>query len=137
MIHCLAARLFRRHVRKGAHDHAGHRAGVLMRIDGRRSPDWIGIHELRQAEVQDLHVPVASNHHVFGLQVAMDDARIVGGGERAGHLERHIDRIRGRQPAAGDARSQRFAIDELGGDEADAIRTADIVNREDVWMVER
>ena len=39
------------------------------------------VDQLRQAEVEDLHAPVRRDEHVVRLQVAMDDALLVRGGE--------------------------------------------------------
>src|SRR5256885_9945794 len=45
---------------------------------------------LREAEVEDLHEAVAGHEDVFRLQIAMDDAAAVGGGQTGGELEREL-----------------------------------------------
>ena len=45
----------------------------------------------REAEVEHLHVAVAAHHDVLGLDVAMDDAGGVRGGQRARHLPPDLD----------------------------------------------
>ena len=60
----------------------------------------------RQPEVENLHVPVAQQHDVLGLQIAMDDAAIVRGGETARDLHRDVGALaRGSGPCASRARS--------------------------------
>ncbi len=68
--------LLRRHVVGGAHDVAGAGHG--------------GGGEARHPEVHDLHLAVLLDEDVGGLDVAVDDARLVGMGETLQHL--HDDR---------------------------------------------
>jgi hypothetical protein len=67
----------------------------------------------------------------------MDDASGVGffqsGGDLDGRLERGLDF----QTSFPDFRPQRIAIDELTDDEMMAIELANLINRENVWMVQR
>ena len=48
---------------------------------------------LGQAEVEDLHPPVGGEEQVLGLEVAVDDALGVRGGEAASHLGRDLERL--------------------------------------------
>ncbi len=60
----------------------------------------------RQPEVQHLHVAVARNHNVFGLEIAMYDAGGVRRRERIGDLDGGIQGFPRRQTAPlEDARS--------------------------------
>ena len=133
-IHEQASRLLGRHV--------GHRAENLA-LQGLERAGDIRAHrgvvrdELGQAEVQDLHQPVAPDHHVLGLDVAMDDAERVGGLEPSRRLDHEIDGESRRQRAGAHARAKRLAVDEFGRDEVPPIRFADVINRDDVGMVER
>ena len=73
-------RLLGRHVGDGADD-----AAVLG--DGLRLPRGavalVGVvAQLREAEVEHLDPPVRGEHHVLGLEVAVEDALAVGGGDR-------------------------------------------------------
>jgi len=52
----------------------------------------------RHAEIEHFHVPVTANHHVLGLDVAMDDALFVSRTERAGDLQRDVEGIAQWQP---------------------------------------
>ena len=67
----------------------------------------------------------------------MHDARGVCGGERAGDLNRSIERIDQLDWRSADSFAQRLTIDELRGDEVSRIRLIDFVDRNDVGMIER
>ena len=47
--------------------------------------------ELGQAEVQHFHEAVGTDHHVFRLEVAVNDPGLVRGGERLGDLQRDVE----------------------------------------------
>ena len=91
---------------------------------------------LRQAEVEDLDDPIGAEEHVLGLQVAVDDAARVRGGETARDLLGHIERL-ARRP--GDPRSQclaqRRAGQEFGGNERHAVTRAGVIDGDNVRMV--
>ena len=86
MVGELASHLLRRHVAHGP-EHSSRicvarqrrRRGVLGRTSKRRLA--------RQAEVEDLDLAVAGQEQVVRLEVAMDDAFVVGGGQALGDLE--------------------------------------------------
>ena len=67
----------------------------------------------------------------------MDDALGVRLRQRVGDLRRVLQRVRERQPPAADPVGERRALDVLHGDEVDAVRLADVVDRDDVGMVQR
>jgi hypothetical protein len=125
-----AVGLLGRHVGGGPHQ----RAGRTVRTAG------VGVGERRQAagqaEVEDLHVAVGTDHDVFGLDVAVDDPRGVGGGQRPGHL--------GNQPryllhrgAAGDQRLEGRSLDEFHDEEGMPFVLAQRVDGADVRVVQR
>ena len=93
--------------------------------------------ELGQAEVQDLDPPVAGDEEVLGLEVAVDDALGVRGGEPPRDLDRVVERLAQRQRAARHALAQRLAFEQLGDHVRRAVVRADVVDGEDVRVVER
>ena len=54
-----------------------------------RRRGWRGA-ELGDAEVEDLDAPVGGDEEVLGLDVAVDDDLVMGGGEPAGDLQRGL-----------------------------------------------
>ena len=89
----LPLRLLRRHVGRGAEDHAAHRhrrRGDRRRIRQVRrvaaAAAGSRLQRLREPEVQHLHRAVGADLDVRGLQVAVDDALLVRGLERLGDL---------------------------------------------------
>ena len=75
------------------------------------------------------------DHDVLGLEVAVDDALFVRGGETLRHLLRDRDHARQRQrvAAAQDLR-QRLAFDERHRQVLDAVDLAEVVNADDVLV---
>jgi hypothetical protein len=135
VIHGAALGLLRRHVGRRADDHAGGGQPVGDGHGGRRAvvarPG-----QLREAEVDDLYVPVARDHDVRGLHIAVHDPDLVRAGERLGHVECELDRPWRRQWPAGHERAERFAPHELHDDESEAVDLADLVDDGDVRMLE-
>ena len=120
-----AAGLLGRHVGDGADCRA--RIGEPARRAG----------QLGEAEVEDLHLAVLGQHEVRRLDVAMDDAGVMGPRQPARHLQGDVDRLADGQRAAGDARPQRLAGVERHGDEqATVLGAVDVVDGADVRVVE-
>ena len=70
-----------------------------------------------QAEVGDLDLAAVRDQHVLGLDVAMDQAGLVGGGDGAGHLDDQIEGpFRTERTLAGDQVPQRATLDVLHDD---------------------
>ena len=102
MVDGQAAHLLGRHVA----ERPEHGAGVGLHVGDagflrRRRRDRLG-----ETEVEDLDVIVAPDHDVLGLQIAMDDAARVGGGDAA----RDLLRV-GRRRAAATADRSRGAFE--------------------------
>lgn len=82
--------------------------------------------DLGDAEIGELHPSVGHDQHVRGLHVAMDDAAVVGRGERGQHLAGHVGRLGERQrPATAQDLSQRRTLDQLHHQ----VRTVGILSR--------
>ena len=92
--------------------------------------------QLGDAEVEDLDPPVVRDEQVVGLQVAVDDALVVRGGEPLGDLARVVDGLARRQRAAVQAAAQRFAFEQLRDDVGRAVVDADVVDGQDVRVIE-
>ena len=94
----LAARLLRRHVGGGAEDEPGRGPGVgeggrLRQVPARPAARSVAAPGLRETEVEDLDLALRRQLHVRGLQVAVDDALLVGFFQGLGDLLREADRF--------------------------------------------
>ena len=128
--------LLGRHVAQRPQHHAGLRVGGTCRPAGlvvRRNH----LDPLREAEVQDLEMPVLVDEQVLGLQVPVDDALLVGGGEAPGNLDRVVDRLLRREGPRLEFLAQRFAFQKLHDGIGDAVLRPEVEDREDVRMRER
>ena len=136
-IHGQAGRLFGREVARRPHHHPRHRAERRRRVgvDGARAARF---DQLGDAEVEHLRAAVGRHHDVLGLDVAVDDARLMRGRKGAGD-------VRGdRQPlgdgavvAFGQSCAQRGAIEVLLDDVPRVAVDADVVHRGDMRMIQR
>ncbi len=102
--------------------HVGGRAGLRLapaRLFGQRG----------DAEVRDAHVAALVDHHVGGLEVAVEHALLVNRGESGAELPRDLDGLVRRQPTdALQERRQLLAAHELHRDEVLAARLAHVVD---------
>ena len=88
-----------------------------------------------QAEIGDAHASAAVEHDVCGLQVAMQQALLVRGGEARANLPRDFDSFVLREAAnAADERREILAIYIFHGDEWRIAGHADVENAADVGM---
>ena len=128
-----SAGLLRSHVRRGAENLAAssrggeHRALVVR----------VGFAHLGDTEIENLRVTAIRDEDIGGLDVAMNDARVVCGIERVRDLDAEGKQDVERQTAIGDSVSQRGALEVLHDDEGAAILLADIVNGADVGVIQR
>ena len=91
----------------------------------------------RKAEVEDLDSPVRGHEQVLGLQIAVDDALVVRGGEAIRDLRPQSGAsLRIGSGAAIQARAQRLAFEQLHDGERDAVLLSELVDGEDVGMRE-
>src|SRR5262245_44289373 len=92
MIRLLSAHLLRRHVTDRTHDHA--RIGDMFL--GRRVLVYVAKLlrvEFSKTEIEDLHPPVVRDEQVLRLQVTMDYAFEVSGGQPLGDMPRIINSL--------------------------------------------
>ena len=126
------AHLLRRHVGHGAGDDAGlgeNGRGPGLAVSGQR--------QLRQAEVEHLHLRARRQHDVVWLDVAVDDPLPVRFRKRGRDLADDGERGLEVERLALQPGGQRLALDVLHGDEAVPVRIADVIYGADVGMVER
>ena len=135
--------LLRRHVVHGPHHRPGSRErpgsdggdelrDFLSRFgSGRRGFD------LREAEIEDLHLSAVVDHDVGGLQVPVRDPLRVGGLERVGDLDpvveeqAHVERLPAHPLGEGGA------LDELHHDERPSLVLLDRIDGADAGVVQR
>jgi hypothetical protein len=137
MIGRLPVHLLRRHVADGAENYPDvgrkrHRRCVQSLVDGHR-----GKARLRQTEIENLHLTVARDEKILRLQISVDDACVVRGNETARDLNRILDRLPRREGSPAQSTAKRLAPQQLGHDVRPAIVSADVVDGENVWMIER
>src|SRR5262249_3777702 len=80
---------------------------------------WIGkggFRELSNPKVEHFHVPIRPKHDVLRLDVAMDNSRLVRGGERAGGLDGDVKSFTQLDRSTRQTLTQRLAFDQFAGD---------------------
>jgi hypothetical protein len=128
--------LLRRHVRHCPDDSPIARQRGRARAVFAVVTRWGGA-ELGDAEVEHLHAALAGQHDVGRLQVAVDDALLVGRRKRVGQCDADLAHLVGREAAGAHPRRQVFSLDQLHRDEAEATGLLDRVDRHDMGVVER
>ena len=108
-IDLFAARLLGRHVGRRPHHQSGPaHLHVRRRIGGLRHREV-----LRQPEVEDLRGPLRRDHHVLGLEIAMDESRGVCRRQSVRDARSDRQQFLERQRAARDHLAQGFAADQF------------------------
>src|SRR5262249_52851369 len=136
MIRLLSTHLLRRHVTDRAHNHAGISDPFLRGRVLVYAVKMLPV-EFSKTEIEDLHPPVVRDEQVLRLQVTMDDAFGMRGGQSLGDLPRVIDSLSRSDCALLYQLAQLFAFEQLSHDVGRAFMRADVVNREDVRVVKR
>jgi hypothetical protein len=94
------------------------------------------VERLGQPEVQHLDLPVGSQLHVVGLQVAVDDAALVRHLQRLGDLPGHLQGLVEAQASGRDPLAERRPLHELQDQRLDALQLLQPVDGSDVRVVE-
>ena len=81
----------------------------------------LGVRQLGEAEVEDLHPAVLRDEKVLRLQVPVDDPLLVRGGQAVRDLQRVVDRLARRQLPARERRPQRLSFQQLADDVGRAV----------------
>ena len=121
------------HVRHSAEEETVGRLGQPRDLRGLRV---VTATHLGESEVQNLDAAVRREHHVFGLEIPMDDAGVVRGREPLGNLETDIEEPLQRYTSPSHFVSQRRSVDELRHEIRRVLLDADVVNNEDVGVVQ-
>ena len=96
------------------------------------------LNRLCQTEVQHFHGPVVVAHFdVRRLQITVNHAVLVRGGQRIRDLARNREGFRKGERSPSDAIGQGRPFHELEDEGVHVIAVLDAVNRGDVWMIER
>ena len=114
--------LFGRHVGRRSQDIAGHRQRGLARL------------ALGQAEVHDVRLVAGVEHDVARLQIAVDDAVLVGVMERVGHSGTQLGRLVIGEFSAGQPVLKRQSLDQVGDDIDDVAFKPHLVHADDVGV---
>ena len=91
----------------------------------------------REAEVEDLDAPVVQQEEVLGLDVAVDDALVVRGGEALRHPRRVLGGLAHADRPLAQPRAHRLALEHLRHHEEPIALLAGVVDRDDVGVRER
>ena len=123
-------RLLGRHVRDGPDDPPV--LGDRLRLAGRAvALRRLVVAQLREAEVEHLDPAVGREHHVLGLEVAVQDPLPVGRRDRVRERDREGQEALEREPVLRDGLGERRSLDVLHRDEADALDILERVQDDD------
>src|SRR5690606_29287009 len=89
-----------------------------------------------EAEVEHARAIVGADHHVIGLEVAVDQAGVVGGREPATGEQVHAQDLGPRSRGAGGPVRERRAVDQLHRDEHRVADHPGVVDRGDVGVAD-
>src|SRR5262249_6007751 len=152
MINRFSLRLFWRHISDGSHHDAGlcpgHDRGLrFFETRARAAAGSLRLHQLCQTKIQNLGVAVGRYHDVFRLQIAVNDSSSVRLRQTVGDLREVLQQPLRFGSKSMDVTMERSAIDKLHGNVVNRRRSAffsdaalcfsDVVDRYDVWMVQR
>ncbi len=120
-------------------------ADLLGRHVGRRPELGAGVGqvcerrvvEAGETEIENLDLPIGRSDDILRLEIAMDDAPLVGRRQGLGHLRRRLDDVRDRKRATPQLFAECFAGDVLEGDEQVMIEFLQGVDRGDARMRQR
>jgi hypothetical protein len=97
----------------------------------------LGLPRLGEPEIEHLDPAFRRQHHVGGLEVAMDNALLVGGLQPLGDLERDLERLVDRHQASLQPLAQGFTDRQLHDQKALAVVLLEAVEGGDVLVAER
>src|ERR1700733_4502242 len=92
---------------------------------------------LCQPEVEDFHQSIRQYHKIFGLQIPVGNARFMRPSQALGNLRRNLNCLPNRQQASVQQLAQCLPLYQLHRDIVSGALLSALVNRNNVWMVER
>ncbi len=142
-VEIFAADLFGRHVGDGAERAAG--AGEMLfprtlrccGVGNGVGADGGGARNFCETEVENFGGTPLGDENVGGLDVAVNDSRVVSGVEGVGAVDADFEEEFDFQRVRGDEVLERSAVEKFHGDEGAAVVFADVVDGTDVGMVQR
>ena len=96
----------------------------------------VGLGQLRQPKVKNLHLPIRSQKNIRRFDVAVHDALGMGGGQRVRHLHRDVQQVVKVQSLTMDSLLQALAFELFHDDEGVPVVVLNVVDGADVGMVE-
>jgi nucleotidyltransferase/DNA polymerase involved in DNA repair len=85
--------------------------------------------------VKYLHDTIAAQHDVLGLDIAVNDTRLMSGAQGRCNLNRNPGNFANAELRIQHSLSQSLALDVLCGHEVDGVCLADLVDGDDVWVI--
>src|SRR5262249_53928180 len=95
-----------------------------------------GIDQLGKSEIDDLRVIAFRYQYIFRLDVAMQDAGVMGAGQGVGDSDGEVDGAADGRPLLARPFPKRGAVDKFGDQVLPAFDLSRVVHRQNVWMVE-
>ena len=96
----------------------------------------VGLRQFGEAEVENFYAAIFGDEQILGLEVAMDDAFFVGGGESVRDLHGVVESFAQGQRSAAQAVAQGLAFEQFGDDVGRAFVRADVEYGKDVGMIQ-
>ena len=93
--------------------------------------------QLGQPEVRQLRIAVLRDQDVLGFDIAVNDAGSMRGREPVGHADEHVDNLTRRPLLRLRPAPKRPAVDQFRDQVLPSIVLADVIHRENVWVIER
>jgi hypothetical protein len=90
----------------------------------------------RQTEIENFGAAAGGDEEIRGLDVAMNDAALVGSFERVEDSDADFEELIERNGLAVDAMLERDALEQLHCDVGDAVVFVNVVNRADIGMIQ-
>src|SRR5947208_92570 len=136
LINVLSGRLLRRHVTNGPQYSPKIGLHQQQRFVSRHGCWQFLLGELCNPKVEHLYVSVRPEHDVFRLDVTVHNSRLMSGSERTRGLDRDVNSFIQLHSSARQTFTQRLALNQFTSDVMNRVILANLVNRQDVWMIE-